>query len=62
MPTTLNNEAAICGIGDTEFSKNSGRSELSLAAEATRELTKRTGKKLGVDPDAWRKWLEETFR
>ncbi|MCC6763926.1 MAG: lipid-transfer protein [Deltaproteobacteria bacterium] len=34
MPTTLNNEAAIVGIGQTEFSKNSGRSELQLTAEA----------------------------
>ncbi|MFP6627309.1 MAG: lipid-transfer protein [Deltaproteobacteria bacterium] len=34
MPTTLNNEAAIAGIGQTEFSKNSGRSELQLACEA----------------------------
>jgi acetyl-CoA acetyltransferase len=36
MSTTLRNEAAICGIGQTEFSKNSGRSELQLACEATR--------------------------
>jgi acetyl-CoA acetyltransferase len=34
MPTTLKNEAAIVGIGQTEFSKNSGRSELQLTAEA----------------------------
>lgn len=34
MPTTLKNEAAIVGIGETEYSKNSGRSELSLASEA----------------------------
>jgi acetyl-CoA acetyltransferase len=34
MPTTLHNEAAIVGIGQTEFSKNSGRSELQLTAEA----------------------------
>ena len=34
MPTTLNNEAAIVGIGETEYSKNSGRSELALACEA----------------------------
>jgi acetyl-CoA acetyltransferase len=34
MPTTLKDEAAIVGIGATEFSKNSGRSELSLACEA----------------------------
>ena len=36
MPTTLNNEAAIVGIGQTEFSKNSGRSEVQLACEATK--------------------------
>lgn len=35
MPTTLKDEAVIVGIGQTEFSKNSGRSELQLAAEAT---------------------------
>jgi acetyl-CoA acetyltransferase len=34
MPTTLKDEAAIVGIGQTEFSKNSGRSELQLASEA----------------------------
>ncbi len=34
MPTTLKDEAAIIGIGQTEFSKNSGRSELQLACEA----------------------------
>jgi len=34
MPTTLKNEAAIVGIGQTEFSKNSSRSELQLTAEA----------------------------
>lgn len=33
MPTTLRNEAAIAGIGVTEFTKNSGVSELSLAAQ-----------------------------
>ncbi|MGH3170220.1 MAG: lipid-transfer protein, partial [Trebonia sp.] len=32
--TTLTKTAAIAGIGATEFSKNSGRSELRLAAEA----------------------------
>lgn len=36
MPTTLKDEAAIVGIGQTEFSKNSGRSELQLAAEAVK--------------------------
>jgi len=34
MPTSLHDEAAIVGIGQTEFSKNSGRSELQLTAEA----------------------------
>ena len=34
MPTTLSNEAAIVGIGQTQYSKNSGVSELSLACEA----------------------------
>src|SRR5688500_3955545 len=32
---SLKNEAAIAGIGQTEFSKNSGRTELQLAAEAS---------------------------
>ena len=36
MPTTLHNEAAIAGIGQTEYTKNSGVSELYLAAEAVR--------------------------
>ncbi len=36
MPTTLRNEAAIAGIGQTKYSKNSGVSELSLATEAVR--------------------------
>ncbi|MBT4519241.1 MAG: lipid-transfer protein [Halieaceae bacterium] len=34
MPISLKNEAAIAGIGSTEFSKNSGVSELSLACQA----------------------------
>jgi acetyl-CoA acetyltransferase len=33
MPISLHNEAAIAGIGLTEFSKQSGVSELSLAAD-----------------------------
>jgi acetyl-CoA acetyltransferase len=33
---TLRNRAAIAGIGQTEFSKASGRSELQLACEATK--------------------------
>jgi acetyl-CoA acetyltransferase len=36
MRTTLKDQAAIVGIGATEFSKNSGRSELQLAAESVR--------------------------
>src|SRR5258708_21619264 len=34
MPGHLSGKAAIVGIGATDFSKNSGRSELRLAAEA----------------------------
>ena len=36
MPITLKDEAAIVGIGQTEFSKNSGRSEVQLASEAVK--------------------------
>ena len=36
MPTTLANEAAIAGIGQTKYTKNSGVSELALATEAVR--------------------------
>ncbi len=36
MPTTLHDEAAIVGIGQTKYSKNSGVSELALACEAVR--------------------------
>ena len=43
MPTTLKDEAAIVGIGQTEFSKNSGRSELALACEATAAAIKDAG-------------------
>ena len=32
--SALSNDTAIVGIGQTEFSKNSGRSELQLAGEA----------------------------
>jgi acetyl-CoA acetyltransferase len=35
--TGLSGKAAIAGIGATEFSKDSGRSELKLAAEAVRD-------------------------
>ncbi|MEV5509079.1 lipid-transfer protein [Streptomyces orinoci] len=36
IPDRLGGRAAIAGIGATEFSKDSGRSELALAAEAVR--------------------------
>ena len=36
MSRTLRNRAAIAGIGQTEFSKASGRSELQLACEAVK--------------------------
>ena len=36
MSRSLRNRAAIAGIGQTEFSKASGRSELQLACEATK--------------------------
>ena len=37
MPTSLHDEAAIAGIGQTKYSKNSGVSELHLATEAVRK-------------------------
>jgi acetyl-CoA acetyltransferase len=43
MPTTLKNEAAIVGIGETEYSKNSGRSEVALASEAVAAAIKDAG-------------------
>ena len=42
----ISNKAAIVGIGATEFSKNSGRSELRLAVEATLEALADAG----IDP------------
>ena len=36
MTRPLRDRAAIVGIGQTEFSKNSGRSELQLACEAVK--------------------------
>lgn len=36
MPISLRNEAAVAGIGLTEFSKDSGVSELSLAAQCVK--------------------------
>jgi acetyl-CoA acetyltransferase len=43
MPTTLNDEAVIVGIGQTDFSKNSGRSEIQLAAECVRAAIEDAG-------------------
>ena len=42
MPS-IRNEAAIVGMGQTEFSKSSGRSELQLCAEAVRAAIKDAG-------------------
>ena len=46
MSTGLKDEAAIVGIGQTEYSKNSGRSELSLAVEAVKKAIDDAG----IDP------------
>src|SRR5476651_2414809 len=43
---TILNRTAIAGIGQTEFSKNSGRSELQLAAEASKAALDDAG----IDP------------
>ena len=45
MPTTLQNEAAIVGIGQTKYTKNSGVSELALASEAVRNAIADAGLK-----------------
>ena len=45
MARTLKDQAAIVGIGQTEFSKNSGRSELQLACEAVRAAIRDAGLK-----------------
>ena len=45
MTRTLRDQAAIVGIGATEFSKNSGRSELQLACEAVRGAIRDAGLK-----------------
>ena len=44
--TGISNKAAIVGIGATEFSKNSGRSEMRLAVEATLSALAEAG----IDP------------
>jgi acetyl-CoA acetyltransferase len=43
MTRSLANRAAIAGIGQTEFSKESGRSELQLACEAVKAALDDTG-------------------
>jgi acetyl-CoA acetyltransferase len=43
MPITLRDQAAIVGIGQTDFSKNSGRSELQLAAECVKAAIEDAG-------------------
>ncbi len=45
MTANIANKSAIVGIGSTEFSKNSGRSELSLAAEAVKAALNDAGLK-----------------
>ena len=46
MPISLRNEAAIAGIGLTEFTRDSGVSELSLAARCIKSACDDAG----VDP------------
>jgi len=43
MPTSLHDEAAIVGVGQTAYTKNSGVSELSLACEAVRNAIRDAG-------------------
>ena len=43
MAITLHDQAAIVGIGQTDFSKNSGRSELQLAAECVKAAIEDAG-------------------
>ncbi len=43
MPTSLHNEAAIVGVGQTAYTKNSGVSELQLACEAVRNAIRDAG-------------------
>ena len=45
MPTTLKDEAVIVGIGQTPYTKNSGVSEMALAAEAVRKAIDDAGLK-----------------
>ena len=46
MASPLHDAAAIVGIGQTEFSKNSGRSELQLTAEAIKSALDDCGLKI----------------
>ena len=41
--SSLGGKAAIAGIGQTEFSKESGRSELQLACEGATRWHQQTG-------------------
>ncbi len=43
MPISIKDECAIVGIGQTEFSKNSGRSELQLALECVKAAIEDAG-------------------
>ena len=46
MPTTINDQCAIVGAAQTEFSKNSGRSELQLAIECVKASIEDAGLQL----------------
>lgn len=46
--TGLSGKAAIAGIGATDFSKNSGRSELRLAAECVLDALDDAGDRKSV--------------
>ena len=43
MPTSIKNECAIVGIGQTEFSEDSGRSELQLTVECVKAAVEDAG-------------------
>ena len=43
MPTSIKDECAIVGIGQTEFSENSGRSELQLTVECVKTAIEDAG-------------------
>src|SRR3979411_2043014 len=55
----LSGKAAIVGIGATDFSKNSGRSELRLAAEAVRDALDDAGLS-PADVDGWTTFTMDT--